>query len=197
MKKTKKNLLTELSNTSLGLIAMGLFSTLSTSFADYPQWWLDQGVVNTNAVATNDYAAVNQGQLKHMASAAYGDIASRYSQLNTTSLSNLVSGFSNSDNYAAVNLGQLKYVSMQFYDFLWANNLTNAWPEGMTSSPYPWTSTAGTVNDYALVNLGQLKYVFSFDFNGISLGTNVDSDGDFSPDWREALDGTNPYDSFD
>jgi len=83
-----------------------------------------------------------------------------------------------------VNLGQLKAVSQPFYDLLWANGYTNAWPENMTTGPYPWSGVTNSPNDYALAKIGQLKYLFSF--NLIFGDMDMDTDGDGLPDeWEE------------
>ncbi len=45
------------------LLILPLVATAGT----YPSWWVNRGVVNTNAAATNDYAAANEGELKWIA----------------------------------------------------------------------------------------------------------------------------------
>ncbi len=163
----------------LGMIGAIMMFTIAVALAGYPQWWTDRGVVDANAASTNDYAAANQGQLKHIATAAHGEFSDKLTSVDLSVVSNMVIGFSGSNDYAALNLGQLKYVASPFYDVLWSNNLTNVWPSGVTSGPYPWQDASSNANDYALVNLGQLKYVFSFDLN------NLDIDDDGMPDWWE------------
>jgi hypothetical protein len=98
----------------------------------------------------------------------------------------MVASFSSSNNYCAVNIGQVKFIAQPFYDVLFANNLTNSWPSGMSAGPYPWSASSGITNDYAAVNIGQVKYVFSFDLN------ILDTDGDGLSDTEEANYGTNP-----
>ena len=51
-------------------VAILLGSLAGLLFAEVPQWWVDRGVVDTNA-APNDYAPVNQGQVKQVAHQAY------------------------------------------------------------------------------------------------------------------------------
>ncbi len=151
-----------------------------TLCAAMPQWWTDRGIIDTNAVV-NDYAPVNQGQVKHVATQAYLEIDQKLTN-DCSAISNLVAGFSSTNNYLSVNLGQLKAVAAPFYDLLWANDYTNAWPEGMTVGPYPWSGSSNGAQDFAIANIGQLKYLFSFYF-----GTLLDSDGDGMPDWWELL----------
>jgi hypothetical protein len=181
----------------IGITAIIISLTLMISVADYPKWWVDRGVVNSNVASTNDYAAANQGQLKHIATEAYGEFANVLSGLDLAAISNVVSDFSSSNNFSAVNLGQLKYVAQPFYDVL-GSSYSNAWPVGMTVGPYPWNAFSANVNDNALANIGQLKYLFSFDLNNISIDPfNIDSDSDGMPDDYEVLVGLNPADSSD
>ncbi len=128
--------------------------------SDYPDWWLSRGIIDPNA-SSNDYAAVNQGQLKHIATMAWDEF-------------NLLSGgagipvfdFTNINNYAAVNIGQLKTVAAPFYDRI-----------GMTNN-YPWSASTNDA-DYAIANIGQVKNLFSFE-------PLKDSDTDGMPDWWES-----------
>lgn len=162
-----------------GITGMATLLTQPVAIADFPQWWLDRNVVNTNATANQDFAALNQGQLKNVALAAYNELNSSFPDSDTSVISNLVSGFSTSNNYAAVNLGQLKFVATPFYDFISDNNLTNMWPEGMSSGAYPWS---GEANDHAVANIGQLKFLFSFDMAAQDdLHPLQDADGDGLP----------------
>ena len=158
--------------TSKLLILLFAGLSLCVLAADYPGWWLSRGVVNTNSTATNDYAAVNAGQLKWIATNAYLELEANLPGGAGTDVANVVSLFTPSNNYGAINIGQLKYVATPFYDRLIA--------EGYATN-YPWTTGIATDDvDYAVANIGQLKYVFSFD-----LPKNTDTDGDGMPDWIE------------
>jgi hypothetical protein len=134
------------------------FMTASAPFermGSVPDWWSDFGVLSTNAPATNDYAAANAGQLKHMATQARDAMASSIG-LNSPAgaeINNMVNSFSNATNYAAVNIGQAKHVTKPFYDRL---------GETGRGYQYPWEG-ASTTNDYAIINIGQLKNLFNFD----------------------------------
>ena len=111
-----------------------------------PTWWVTYGVLNTNALdMINDYAAVNQGQLKWIALQAYSAMTSKYGEVSST-ISNRIGSFTSDDNYQAVNLGQLKWLAKPFYDDL--------------QRSYPWRET--NTNDYAVANIGQVKNAFSF-----------------------------------
>jgi RHS repeat-associated protein len=141
--------------------------------AHYPDWWFERDVIaRLPAHATNstpvwpdhypladDYAAVNKGQLKHIAKQAYEELVAKLPSgagpvLDAAWLSPLVG----TDDYNAINLGQLKTVAAPFYDRLIAEGLANS---------YPWQG-GGTADDYALANLGQLKFTFSLKLDATS-----------------------------
>jgi len=132
-----------------------------------PAWWMARGVVNTNATP-NDFAAVNQGQLKWMAVNAALELESQLPGGAGSNVWALIDSFSNTNNFRPVNLGQLKYVASHFYDRLMEVGYT---------TNYPWS---GQPNDYALANIGQMKNVFSFD---AAWWMTLDSDEDGIPDW--------------
>lgn len=167
----------------------GLVVLAGTLFAEVPQWWIDRGVIDTNAVPS-DYASVNQGQVKQVAYQAYLEFDQNLTN-DCSIISNLVYAFSGTNNYVPVNLGQLKAVAKPFYDLLWINGYTNAWPVGMTVGSYPWSASTNSARDYAIANIGQLKYLFSFDFD--ESGTEFDEDGDGLPDAWEIQHGLNPH----
>ncbi len=128
-----------------------------------PPWWLERGVLS--AGAANDYAALNAGQLKNLAHAAWLELES------LPGGAGFAPAFTNAGNdYAAVNVGQLKAAACPFYARL-----------GLAR---PWADGAGTA-DHALANVGQAKRAFSFD-------PRRDTDGDGLPDWWEARHGLDP-----
>ncbi len=153
---------------------------------NYPSWWFSRNVIAqksptnstpgwpTNYPTSDDYALVNQGQLKNTATAAYNELVAQaptnvWSTPQGTNLAAMITGWNptNGDNYALINLGQLKTVTKPFYDVLIGINYTAA---------YPWSGSGA--DDYAIANLGQLKNVFSFD-------VGLDSDTNGLPDWWE------------
>ncbi len=146
--------------TLLALILLPAFLIASA-----PQWWTDLGVLDSSASA-NDYAAINQGQLKNLATKAYWHLqtnlpANTWTNSPGTALTALIASFNTNSayNYNAVNLGQLKTVAKPFYDVLNTVGYTNT----AVASPYPWSSSTTTANDYAMANIGQAKNLFSFD----------------------------------
>jgi len=133
-----------------------------------PSWWMRRNVLQ-NGRGTNDFAAVNQGQLKHVTAMAWQEIDALPGGAGFTLT------LANSNNFAAVNLGQLKFMAKPFYERLYIN--------------YPWAGLSPT-NDYAIANVGQMKYVFSFE-------PFKDADGDGMPDWWESHYNLNPNDASD
>ncbi len=119
--------------------------------AEYPQWWFDRGVVAMNTIETNDYALVNQGQVKWIAANAYAELQTNgYGSQN---LDDAISGFSSENgNYSLVNCGQLKHLASLFYDAL-----------GLYC---PWAIAPLDRNDYDPVIIGETKYAFAFYFTG-------------------------------
>jgi len=146
-------------------------------FAATPSWWSNPGVLNGND--PNDYAAVNQGQVKNIAVLAVQELDANFKRFSdTTTLDALAVTLSattpNTNDYAAVNLGQLKALAKPFFDVLLAGGYEG---HPLESGTYPWLSgSAGTANDYAMANIGQVKNLFSFD-------VTLNSDGSGLPDW--------------
>ena len=141
-----------------GVLLLALLPALVPA-ADGPDWWVERGMIDTNATP-NDYAAVNLGQLKWFATNAYDELEANLSGGAGTNIEALVSGFGLGTNHVLVNLGQLKYVASLYYDRLIAEGQTNQ---------YPWAGAAQT-NDYTVANIGQMKYLFSFVLDGATGG---------------------------
>lgn len=125
------------------------------------------------AQTTNDYAAVNIGQVKNIATKARDEMDTALPGGAGTTLNAMISSFGvvapDRNDFAAVNVGQLKTAAKPFYDRLIAVGYTNT---------YPWSNTDPTRNDFAQVNVGQVKNLFSFD-----LTTDTNANG--LPDWWE------------
>jgi len=135
----------------------------------YPSWWFTRGVIKqtgtpvtspvwpANYPVADDFAVINQGQLKNLATQAYAELAAvlpptAWSTPQGQTLSSFVSGLSptGGDAYSVVNLGQLKTVAQPFYDLLKQQSLTTG---------YPWTGSGA--DDYSVANIGQAKNVFN------------------------------------
>ncbi len=116
-----------------------------------PAWWATRSTLN-GAALTNDYSALNQGQLKSIATLAAQEMNAVYTGGPGTAVSNLVNTFSLNNNYKSVNLGQLKWVAKPYYDRLMSKG---------QSDTYPWTGAIQT-NDYSTANSGMAKHIFSF-----------------------------------
>jgi hypothetical protein len=171
----------------------------------YPSWWFSQSVVprlDPDAQTTtwpadyplaDDYAVLNRGQLKTLATAAYDEIESIAPDGAGPVLAGLVQSWylpdedgalpppgwrtpSTADDaaYAAVNVGQMKKVAQPFYDRLIQLHYC---------SKYPWSDSSHSADDFAVANLGQAKNLFSFDLKTTAFAHDVDGNG--LPDWWE------------
>jgi len=149
-----------------------LFLPATLSFAQNPSWWTNRNVLTTNT--TNDYAAVNAGQVKWFATNAYAQMEAALPGGAGTAVANVITNFSQTNNYNGVNIGQLKNLAEPFYDRLIEAEYTNS---------YLWTTTTTDDVDYAAANIGQVKNLFSFDID--------DTDADGLADYIET--GTSNY----
>ena len=164
---------------------LGLF--VMTLWGDPPAWWLQRGVIK-QGVEADDYALLNQGQLKQFALGAFLDLEGslvggaglsfrglidQWTVLNGSGVR--VSKVSEkTEDYATVNLGQLKAVAQVYYDRLIEVGVVGG---------YPWSGVG--VDDYAFVNIGQAKAVFAVDL--WALDAKSDTNGNGIPDWWERL----------
>jgi hypothetical protein len=125
-------------------------------YGSSPSWWSRHGVVVENATP-DDYAPVNQGQLKNIAKAAVAEMDAKLAGGAGDELHDLVNRWSNpeppTNDFAPVNRGQLKNVAKPFYDRLIAAGLVDF---------YPWLRSLDSPDDFAAANVGQVKNLFSF-----------------------------------
>jgi hypothetical protein len=153
-------------------VALVLAACSVALFADAPSWWSARSVIDVTQT-TNDYAAVNAGQLKNIATKARDEMEANLPGGSSTDIQTLVTSFGATgggrNDFAAVNVGQAKTVAKPFYDRLIAVGYT---------SGYPWSDTDPARNDFAQVNVGQVKNLFSFDLT-------KDSNNNGLPDWWE------------
>jgi hypothetical protein len=136
---------------------MPLALVVRLASAEGPTWWTTRQVLN-HAATTNDFAPVNMGQLKWIATNAMAEMDEHLSGGAGWRVQGVVNSYWLDDNvnYAAVNIGQVKNLASVFYDRLIEVGYTNA---------YPWPTNA-PCNDYAVANMGQVKALFDFDFEG-------------------------------
>ncbi len=155
-----------------------------------PDWWTQRGVLVTEAAA-EDYALVNQGQLKQMALGAFEEIQAKVPGGAGARLTEAADAWSWVDNqnirrprvqsstedYAPANVGQLRWMAKPFYDRL---------IEVGRASGYPWSAPGQEAEDYALANIGQVKNLFGFDLGpGTPSGLSATStDGGAELSWR-------------
>jgi hypothetical protein len=181
---------------------VGVLLAATCLYAAPPDWWTSRGVFKVPAVSASDYAAVNQGQARHMAKQAYEEFQARLPGGAGPALDALWANPTvGTADYSAINLGQLKTMAKPFYDRLIQLRLR---------ADYPWTG--GTAQDYAAANIGQLKNLFDIDvtvqpdsnangipdtwefnyFDGLLASITGDTDGDGVPDINEYYFKTNP-----
>jgi len=152
-----------------------------------PAWWSNVIAkdANNQRLPANDYAAVNQGQLKNFVKAAVAELNSKPIGAGTA-LNNLVASWatpgSSTQDFAAANLGQAKALAALVYDRLIAANVKTA---------YPWVGSSDPAADYAMVNIGQVKQLFNFELSSPPPPPE-DTDLDEMPDAWETLWGLNP-----
>jgi hypothetical protein len=187
------------------LLALAFIGTAATALLmAEPAWWAARGVIDHDKTP-DDYAVVNQGQLKNLARAARDEMNEKLPGGAGAEIEALVSNWSTSSNtapnYAAVNLGQIKALAGHFHMRLAEFNLPN------TAS---WSSDTGDDDDHALANIGQAKAAFDFNvpgdadgdgindawewryWNGLGHDLALDSDGDGMSDGDETLAGREP-----
>ncbi|MDR2981765.1 MAG: hypothetical protein LBV12_05915, partial [Puniceicoccales bacterium] len=150
-----------------------------------PDWWTERQVIASDTVA-DDYAALNQGQLKNLAVKAAQAMEAQLAGGAGTNILSMVNAWSQPaasgttrDDYAVVTLGQLKAVAKPFYDRLIAAGIANA---------YPWANAATPADDYAVANLGQAKYLFSFEIPSTLPAYSLGKGSSGSPDTIPSID---------
>lgn len=157
------------------------FSLCSGVLAEAPSWWLERGVLDPEQVE-DDYAVLNQGQLKHFALGLYEELEDRVSGGAGDELGVLIERWTTLDavgkrvpkqagdaeDFGTVNLGQLKATAAPFLARLNAAGL---------AAPEPYTAAAP--DDYAYATVGQAKALFNVDFgpptvSGVSIQETAD-----------------------
>ena len=151
------------------LVVAGIVAMPAVAAQKGPEWWRARGVLSANATL-DDFAAVNQGQLKHIATQAAAEMNLRLDGGAGGEIMEMVAVWqirtSKTDNYAAVNLGQLKAVAKPFYTRLIAIGYTDV---------YPWQNSLKASDNYALANIGQVKKLFSFDLAAYAAADSSDN----------------------
>src|SRR4051794_12955776 len=136
-------------------------------YGSAPSWWAQRGVLRDDA-GPDDYAAVNQGQLKNLAKAGVAELDAKLQGGAGEGLHQLVSSWVSSssptDDFAPVNIGQLKNVAKPFYDRLISSGVTDF---------YPWVRSLEIPDDFAVGNIGQAKKLFSFDIPAANVTDDV------------------------
>lgn len=150
-----------------GLVVIAAAGALSGLVlrAQPPSWWSQRSILLAGA-AVDDFAILNQGQLKQFALAGLAELEARLTGGAGPDLHALLNLWTKvdgsgqrvpiasplADDYAAVNVGQLRAVALPFRERL---------AESGIFLPDPFDSTAP--DDYALANIGQAKQFFQVD----------------------------------
>lgn len=196
------------------LVAVCVIAVFSApAIAAPPAWWTDDNTrIVAPGVSPENYAPLNLGQLKHVASQAKKHLDLQLAAVGGAGpqINALVSGFTPNAtqnptqqaaaveaNYAPANLGQLKAVAKVFYQRLIAigyNTRQNLIDHGAAgwAFDYPWNPATPVEGNYAPANLGQLKWVFSFSLTGFPTD-NIDTNGNGLPDAWEVRAGRSPF----
>ena len=144
---------------SMSMVLAFLLCVGHASAQSAPSWWTSRHVLNAGDPA-DDFAALNVGQVKQLATAAAAEVTARMgssSQSYWTQLASTISGWqtasTSNDDYATVNVGQLKALALPFY-----KRLKDA---GKISALPAWATQSGQ-DDFAIANVGQAKALFAF-----------------------------------
>ena len=147
MKKGKRSIL-------VCCVYFAVIGSSSMLHAQMPAWWTERGVLDLN-MPLNDFAHVNEGQLKYIAQQAYLEMEEHLPGGGGSNLTAWIAGLANNYNYYPVNVGQLKTMAEPFYDRLIEVGLVDE---------YPWANIF-TLNDFVLGNIGQVKALFDFELS--------------------------------
>ena len=161
----------------LVIVALCLMAVPLVLRAAAPGWWSERGVVDANSTA-NDFAAVNQGQVKHLAKQAMQELEAHLPGGAGEAVHQMVDGWAiptaTTNDFSPVTLGALKALAKPFYAELIRVGYVN---------DYPWAGKEGLANNYAAANIGQAKNLFSFDLVAPTAANDTNHDG--VADWWE------------
>lgn len=170
-------------------VILTVVAGLHSATAEAPEWWITRNVLTADAA--DDFAVLNQGQLKNLVRGAIDELNAKLSGTGDGAglqLNAMLAGWraAPADNHIAANVGQLKQMG-----FLVRERLA------FMGVPVPPLGTPATADDddFAPANLGQAKAVFAFEIGNYleSLGgPNADYDQDGLTNSQEFAIGTSP-----
>lgn len=116
-------------------------------------------------IQPDDFAVINQGQLKSLAKKAYDELESKYANHGGAGaeLDLMIQAWTNSsnnDDFAVATIGQIKQLSLKYHERLLAIGAITVLPT--------WLNVASGEDDYAVANIGQAKQAFSFEIPSLT-----------------------------
>lgn len=139
------------------LVSLLFLPLLLPAQAVAPSWWAQRGVI-VSGKTSDDYAAINQGQLKYLVSAAVEEMNAKLTGGAGSTLNSVVNAWTTNttgaDDFAVVTVGQLKSVAKPVYERLLAVGAIPQLPA--------WVGMNGS-DDFAVANIGQAKHLFAFE----------------------------------
>lgn len=167
------------------IVALQFSCLILPNYAAAPDWWQTRNILVPPSVPADDYAALNQGQLKNLVRGAIDELNATLPGGAGTALTTMLSAWRgssvNSDDYAVVTVGQVKAVAKLVY--------TQMQAQGHVVGALPWSNGVQNYDDYAIANIGQAKAAFGF------VVPNIDTDGDGYFDAREIAAMTDPLEA--
>lgn len=197
-------------NSLAALLASAIISGAGVGRAvEFPPWWSSRGVLKIGSPAPDDFAALNNGQLKALATAAYDEMQANVPGGAGAGIDIMVKGWFQTntagafvldaqmrrmpktgfpvDDFAAANIGTLLAVSKPFHARLL---------ELYFVTEFPWTRPIADA--FAVANIGQAKALFAWDLmrdsdhDGVRDLEDADDDNDGASDALELAHGFNP-----
>jgi hypothetical protein len=181
-----------------------------------PSWWSSRNVFESGTSA-DDFVAVNQGQLKNFARAAFEELQAKAPGGAGEDLIQMMNSWDQSwrptDDFVVVTVGQVKDIVERFVSRL--DEIRQAMVPNWGATATPWPVGVRTSGDLDVANAGQVKQAFqglegtghanalqsglTGDLNQYRMGMSwlADTDEDNYSDLTELIEGSDPNDAMD